>query len=169
LANSTFAGVIILAARFFLGNIKNVPMESTSSGSYKDYPPSSGRRSSKLSTTGPSTQAGGKGGGKRITPQANQCRESLMSVKLEEVARCHYYLKGKTVPAVGVRVRVRDRLFDGRIAVETVDSSVVVGFLPTIYNYIRRCLAEGFSYEGEVVDSALAPLPAVSADLKSSK
>jgi hypothetical protein len=139
-------------------------MESTSSGSYKDYPPYK-RKTDKP----PATGTGGKGGGKGITPQADQCRQDLVAVKLEEVARCDYYISGKAVPAVGSRVRVRERLFNGRIAVEAIDRSLVVGFLPTTYNYVRKCLAEGFSYEGEVVDSTLTPLPAVSVDLKSSK
>jgi hypothetical protein len=143
-------------------------MESSSSGSYKDYPPSSRVEGSKRRVK-TSSDANGQGGGTTITPQNDQCRESLLYVKLEEVARCEYFVKQKKVPPVGSRLQVRKTLFDGRIAVETVNRSMVVGFLPTMFNYIRKCLAEGFSYGGGVVDSTLKPLPAVIVDLKSSK
>jgi hypothetical protein len=135
-------------------------MESSSSGNYRDYGVSKGKDDGHEA---PITRTGG--GGPAGGAQRDRCREDL-TIELEEVARCDYFRTSKAVPGVGTAVRVRDTLVGGRIAVETVKGSVIVGFLPVAYNYIRGCLADGHSYTGKVCDSTLKPIPAVSVDLK---
>jgi hypothetical protein len=82
------------------------------------------------------------------------------STVLEEVAHCDYFAKTGSVPAPGstLRVILGKRLF-------AVDSSgLTVGALPTSFNYLAACLADGFNYIGIVKSSVVSPVPTIQAD-----
>jgi hypothetical protein len=132
-------------------------MESTRSGSYRDYPPAN--RTPKKQTLDASTGGSAKTGDPKAS--GNICANAIVEVSLEEVARCDYFKQNDDVPSVKTRVQVRDVLVDGRVGVETTTGSIVVGFLPTSFNYVRKCVADGFRYEGTVVSSARKPIPIV--------
>jgi hypothetical protein len=110
---------------------------------------------------GPATGGGGSGkGGGGPRKGGNKCEEPITNVALEEVALCAYFIMHNAVPAVGTAVSVRAALVHGRIAVIN-GADEVVGYLPVEYNYLRRCIEQGFSYTGEVVLSASRPIPTV--------
>jgi hypothetical protein len=137
-------------------------MESTTSGSYRDYPPA--HRTPTKQALGASTGGSAKSGDTK--DGGNICTNAITEVGLEEVARCDYFQQNNDVPSVKTRVQVRDILVDGRVAVETTAGSIVVGFLPTSFNYVRKCLADGFRYGGTIVSSTRKPIPAVVVTLK---
>ena len=137
-------------------------MESTTSGSYRDYPPAN--RPPKKQSLGASTGGGAKSGDAK--DRGNICANPITEVDLEEVARCDHFQQKAGTPAANTRIQVRDVLVDGRVAVETTAGSIVVGFLPTSFNYVRKCLADGFRYAGTVVSSAGKPVPVVVVTLK---
>jgi hypothetical protein len=79
---------------------------------------------------------------------------------LQEVAQCDYYTQTRTVPAVGTVLSIS---LSGRVF--AVDSSgFKIGALPTSFNYLASCLADGISYVGVVKSSASTPVPTVEAD-----
>lgn len=121
-------------------------MGSTGSGSFSDY---SGSSSS-------GKDGGGAGGG---SSGADPCAQAFACV-LEEVAQCQYYSTRRTVPSPGSAMSL---LFRGRIfAVD--NTGVVVGALPTRYNYLAACIRNGFHYSGIVSVSQNSPVPSVAAD-----
>jgi hypothetical protein len=87
---------------------------------------------------------------------------------LEEVARCDYFTAHHALPPVGTPVAVRTKLVSGRIGVETT-AGELVGFLPTDYNYLLRCMKQGYTYAGKVASSILKPVPVVRVDLEATK
>jgi len=125
-------------------------MGSTGTGRFSDYPGSRG------SGSGGGSSQGGEG--------QNQCEKAAGNILLEEVAICDYFSAHKTVPPVGDTVRLREQLFDGRLAIET-ESSEVIGFLPTRYNYLRQCIEQGYEYAGTIISSTTTNLPSVKIDL----
>lgn len=122
-------------------------MGSTGSGSFSDY---SGLKNS--TNTG---QGGGSGG----TSGVDKCQQAFTCV-LQEVAQCDFYAHAKSVPAPGsvLSISVSGRVF-------AVDSTgLKVGALPTSFNYLAACLADGISYVGVVKSSAASPVPTVAVD-----
>jgi hypothetical protein len=121
-------------------------MGSTGSGHFSDY-----SSAKKEEATGQGAGGGASG--------VDRCRLAFSSI-LEEVAQCDYYGKSKTVPARGSRLSI---VLDGRIF--AVDSNgIKVGALPTSFNYLAACLANGFKYVGIVKASTVSPMPSVEAD-----
>lgn len=115
-------------------------MGSTGSGHFSDYP---GNANAVRGVTG------GESG-------INACERAVMT-RLEDVATSDYYRKTGSVPSIGTNVIIA---FATRI-VALDDKGVVLGNLPTEYNYLMRCLKEGYQYEGQVVGSNSVPLPSV--------
>ena len=129
-------------------------MGSTGTGRFSDYPGSS---------EGSGSGAGGggsQGGGK----SSDKCESAIGELPLEEVATCEYFEKSKDVPSVGTEVKLKEELVGGRLAVVT-NSKEVVGFLPTKYNYLLKCIKKGFTYVGVVLSSNSGELPTVKIDL----
>lgn len=97
--------------------------------------------------------------------QEDRCSQPLSDVTLEEVARSDYYQNNGYITPITTTVKIRDTLFNGRIAVETVDTCEVVGLLPSRFSYILACVRKGFTYIGRVKYSVDTPIPTVVVDL----
>jgi hypothetical protein len=115
-------------------------MGSTGPGHFSDYP---GNGNAIKGVTG------GESG-------VNECERGVMT-RLEDVSTSDYYQKTGNVPPIGTSVIIA---FATRI-VAIDDKGVIIGNLPTEYNYLMRCLREGYQYEGEVIGSNTMPLPSV--------
>lgn len=86
----------------------------------------------------------------------NKCDRAVATV-LEDVETCDYYKKYGKVPAKGTYVRI-----DKTMRLVAVDENGdVIGHLPTEYNYLLKCLNEGYQYEGEVSGSFDIPVLSV--------
>jgi len=120
-------------------------MGSSGSGSFTDY--------SKRKPTGGMNNGGGSGD--------DNCGKGF-STSLEEVSRCFYFINYAKVPKVGTSVNI---FFNGlRLAVETVKGEEI-GYLPTKYNYIKNCIADGFNYAGVINVAHLSPFPNITVDI----
>lgn len=131
-------------------------MGSTGTGRFSDYSGSSGGSEKPTKSSGNSKGTGDAG---------NRCEKNL-NVSLEEVATCTYYSNHGEVPPVNTDVDVISKLVGGRIGVQTTTASELIGYLPTEYNYLRRCMEQGYSYSGKVRSSSLKPIPKISVSLK---
>ncbi|MDL2290355.1 hypothetical protein LJB95_03015 [Paludibacteraceae bacterium OttesenSCG-928-F17] len=128
-------------------------MGSTGSGSFTDY------SSYKSSNNGAGGNSGGSSG-------ADQCARAF-STLLEEVSICDYYTTKGLVPPNHTEIIV---IFDGtRIAALDIKEGLLLGFLPTQYNYLRACIEGDYSYVGVVSSSSLTSVPSVTIDVKPSK
>ena len=121
-------------------------MGSTGSGSFSDYP-------------GSHPKEGGQGAGGGGASGEDRCARAF-SCALEEVEQCDYFSANGGVPPANTALFIvqRGRLF----AVDT--GGQTVGALPTRFNYLADCLAAGFTYEGRVNTSAMAPVASVTVD-----
>lgn len=115
-------------------------MGSTGSGHFSDYP---GNVNAVKGVTG------GESG-------INACARGFRT-RLEDVATSDYFKLNGNIPPVGTSVIIA---FSTRI-VALDDKGVVIGNLPTEFNYLMRCLKEGYQYEGQVEGSSNVPLPSV--------
>lgn len=115
-------------------------MGSSGSGNFTDY--------SNNKPQGKKNNGGSSG--------KDQCGTAF-TTSLDEVARSEYFIAREEVPPLRTEVSVRVR--DGRIAV--IAGNEQIGYLPTEYNYILMCFADGYSYSGAVTVSANRPVPAI--------
>jgi hypothetical protein len=122
-------------------------MGSTGTGHFSDY-------SNNASKQGRSSGGGGGSSGE------DRCNQAF-STTLEEVERCAYYTQNKDVPANCLDVTVR---IQGRIGVETTNG-VLIGYLPTQYNYLMNCIQEGRSYGGVITSTSSIPIVVVRVDI----
>ena len=121
-------------------------MGSSGSGHFSDY------SGSQNQPTGDGGYAGGGSG-------SDRCAQAF-NAGLEEVGLCDYFSQTGTVPLQGTRLSI---VVQQRILV--IDASgVVVGALPTTYNYLAACLQDGFNYIGVVHSSTVSPTPQVIVD-----
>lgn len=125
-------------------------MGSTGSGRFTDY--SGFGKSSSGSGSGGTGGAGGSSG-------VDQC-EQAFSCTLEEVAQCPYYEENEELPNEGETLRIG---LEGRL-VAVDEGGLVVGALPTSFNYIAACIEDGYDYVGVVTSANEAPVPSVSVD-----
>lgn len=110
-------------------------MGSSGTGRLSDYPGSS---------SGGSGASGGSGG---TGPRGSDDRCSkAFSSKLDDVAMSDYYVGTKRLPPVGTNVVVAKRK---RVVVQTANGESI-GSLPTAFNYLAGCLADGWTYAGVV-------------------
>ena len=121
-------------------------MGSTGSGSFSDY--------SRRKPANAEEKTGGASG-------SDNCGMAF-STRLEEVARCYYFINAGDVPAVNTEVVVA---FNGLRLVAETSLGEELGYLPTKFNYLRLCLADGFQYRGVVVSSSKLPSPNISVDI----
>ena len=68
------------------------------------------------------------------------------STLIEDVDTCEYYSKKGTLPAIGTEVYID---FKVRLVAKSNDG-LIIGYLPTKYNYLRNCIVKGFTYTGVV-------------------
>jgi hypothetical protein len=119
-------------------------MGSSGTGHLSDY---SGRKKS------------GDGGG---GASGEDLCDKAISATLEDVERSPYYKKQNAPPVKGTSVEV---VFDRRPGVATTDG-VLIGHLPTRYNYLKGCLDDGRTYRGTVVAvDKSAPVLVVTVDV----
>ncbi|WP_220473649.1 hypothetical protein [Flagellimonas taeanensis] len=125
-------------------NTKN--MGSTGTGRFTDY-------------SGEKPESGdGKTGG---SSEENRC-EKAFSAMLEEIERCTYFTENEDVPKVGEIVTIS---FDNR-PVAISERGLVIGYLPTKFNYIKMCMDDRYSYSGRVVSSSNELVAAVTVDVQ---
>jgi hypothetical protein len=136
---------------------------SSGTSSFSDYPGSRGGSSNGGSSKGKGGDGGGDGGG----GSTDECAAAINDA-LEDVATSAYYAKHGKVPPPKTKVRIRSKLVGGRVAVETVADSEVIGNLPTKYNYVVKCMKQSWTYEGTVESSSAGRLPKVTVDLGAS-
>ena len=119
-------------------------MGSRGSGRFSDYP---------------GTSRAGSNGGDGSSDGDDRCARAF-SVNLQDVEHGEYFERTSTVPAIGteIGIELRKRL----VAVDKLGRSI--GNLPTTYNYLADCLADGFVYEGVVSASATGPSAVVTVD-----
>ena len=80
---------------------------------------------------------------------------------IEDVDTCEYYSKKGTLPAVGTEVYID---FKVRLVVKSNDG-LIIGYLPTKYNYLRYCIVKGFTYTGIVSNVSSTPINTVIVDI----
>jgi len=93
------------------------------------------------------------------------CNKPLRGVALEDVGQSQYFQTNGNVPSIGIKVRIRDTVANGRLVVELESGIDIVGNIPTKFNYLLACLKAGNSYSGEVSYSSQGPIPAVEVNL----
>lgn len=83
------------------------------------------------------------------------------STLIEDVDTCEYYSKKGVLPAVGTEVYVD---FKVRLVVKSNDG-LIIGYLPTKYNYLRNCIVKGFTYTGVVSVASSTTINTVIVDI----
>lgn len=83
------------------------------------------------------------------------------STLIEDVDTCEYYCKKGMLPAVDTEVSVD---FKVRLVVKSNDG-LIIGYLPTKYNYLRHCIVKGFTYTGVVSVASSTPINTVVVDI----
>lgn len=83
------------------------------------------------------------------------------STLIEDVDTCEYYRKKGALPAVGTEVYVD---FKVRLVVKSNDG-LIIGYLPTKYNYLRNCIVKGFTYTGVVSVASSTSINTVVVDI----
>lgn len=83
------------------------------------------------------------------------------STLIEDVDTCEYYSKKGVLPAVGIEVYID---FKVRLVVKSNDG-LIIGYLPTKYNYLRYCIGKGFTYTGVVSVASSMPINTVVVDI----
>lgn len=83
------------------------------------------------------------------------------STLIEDVDTCEYYSKKGALPAVGTEVYVD---FKFRLLVKSNDG-LIIGYLPTKYNYLRNCIVKGFTYTGVVSNASSTSINTVVVDI----
>lgn len=83
------------------------------------------------------------------------------STLIEDVDTCEYYSKKGVLPGVGTEVYVD---FKVRLVVKSNDG-LIIGYLPTKYNYLRYCIVKGFTYTGVVSNASSTPINTVIVDI----
>jgi len=125
-------------------------MGSTGSGHFSDY--SGYKDRSGESNNGDQNKGGSSG--------EDMCSRAF-STQLDEVSICDYFINNSNVPPEGTRVKI---VFVERLNVIDSDHTCI-GYLPTKYNYIRACMADGHEYSGVISESSLTPIPRITIDI----
>lgn len=84
--------------------------------------------------------------------------DRAVATLLEDVSTSDYYNTFGNIPLKGTYIRITSN----KRIVAVDNNGVVIGNLPTEYNYLLGCLQEGYNYEGQVIDSFDTPIPSVS-------
>lgn len=126
-------------------------MGSSGSSRFSDYPESP---PTEVSTGGGLSGVSGGSGG------ADRCDRAFTTV-LEDFERSSYFVSKGEPPTLGtdVTIRIKTRLIAETLAGESL------GNLPTKYNYLAGCMADGRSYVGRVAKVAGGLLARISIDV----
>lgn len=90
----------------------------------------------------------------------DKCTLAFLTL-IEDVDTCEYYCKKGVLPAVGTEVYVD---FKVRLVVKSNDG-LIIGYLPTKYNYLRNCIVKGFNYTGVVSVASSTSINTVVVDI----
>lgn len=131
-------------------------MGSTGHGKFGDYSEQQNYNISNVTTPGMYTSTNAGVGSK-------QCPTELPTIKLEDVQTSQYYLERQELPKIGDNVYLSDQIHNGRLVVVHTDSNLIIGNLPTSYNFMIKCLEH--NYTGNVISSGMQPIPFVVVDL----
>ncbi len=85
-----------------------------------------------------------------------------ISTSLEEIEKCDYYINNHNVPVFNTEVSIR---FNSRIEAYNIKDNLTLGYLPTKYNYLMRCMTEGVEYRGIVDYSNDKPIAIIKISL----
>lgn len=124
-------------------------MGSSGSGRFSDYP---GTPAKPVAGAGSGAEGGASG--------VDRCQQAF-HVLLDDVGNSNFYSQFKRVPAAGDQLGIT---FNGKRVFAVDLNGVEVGALPTSFNYLVTCLANGVSYVGVVSSSTVSPVPSVEAD-----
>ncbi|MEO8515653.1 MAG: hypothetical protein ABI426_02865 [Flavobacterium sp.] len=103
-----------------------------------------------------------KGGSNQGASSGEDKCARAFSTFLEEVQNCKYFRNTANVPPKGTVVSIT---FDRpRLAVQD-EKNVIIGYLPTKFNYLLACMESGINYSGIVSSSTLIPLASVTVDI----
>ena len=83
------------------------------------------------------------------------------STFIEDVDTCEYDSKKGTLPAIGTEVYID---FKVRLVAKSNDG-LIIGYLPTKYNYLRNCIVKDFKYTGVVSNVSSTPINTVIVDI----
>ena len=122
-------------------------MGSTGSGSFGNY------------RFGKDGFGNGTGGGTGGDAGEFRCPAKVENIRLEDVATSQYYLKHISLPQRGTDVILDGKLNMGRLVVRVVSTGEILGNLPTQYNYLYHCIAQGINYSGTVIGVGVSPIP----------
>lgn len=114
-------------------------MGSTGTGRFSDY-----------SGTPDGRRSGGNGQGGSGGSGGSDCDRAIGDIQLEEVGRCQFFITKNDLPQKHSDVSLDSELVSGRLAIKDQKSGLIIGYLPTRYNYLLSCMNEGFSYVGIV-------------------
>lgn len=103
--------------------------------------------------------------------EENKCVEDFYDINLEEVAISDFYTSLKTLPDVGSKVYLFEKLHNKRLAIKDSKKDLIIGYLPIEYNYLyTNCiLNKGYSYDGQVIFSNDLPIINVVVELNGKK
>jgi hypothetical protein len=91
---------------------------------------------------------------------SDDCNKAF-TAKLEEVDRCSFYITHSTLPAIETEVKL---ILNKRLTIIT-QSGESIGYLPTSLNFLAKCLADGISYQGRIINTREKPILSVEVDM----
>lgn len=121
-------------------------MGSTGTGNFSDYPQSK-----------PSGSNNNNGG----TSGEDNCKKAFTTT-LEEVENSKYFEDNNDVPPQNTEIFID---FEKRMVAKTTDTKLIIGILPTKFNYLKYCIDDGVKYVGIVSSSSLLPIPNIHIDI----
>ena len=126
-------------------------MGSSGSGNFTDYSETPTKGTSSSKTGGSSNE--------------DKCGKAFSS-DLEDVETCEYYESHGDVPPPKTAIKV---IFQKpRLAVKTKDGEII-GYLPTVFNYLKVCIDSGYNFLGAVTSSRRVPRPSTNVTVAPSK
>ncbi len=132
-------------------------MGSSGSGRFGNYHINDNYNESKQNNGTNASGIGGVGEGHGEV----MCPDSIELINLEDVSFSEYYKRYNNVPAKDEKVKLRNKLYNGRLVVELLSTNEIIGNLPTEYNYLFNCVQNGRAYFGEIKSSGIDPIPYV--------
>ena len=92
-------------------------------------------------------------------PGEIKCPTVIENIRLEDVATSEYYTINHSLPSSGEAICLRDKIHNGRLVVEKIDTHEILGNLPIQYNYLVNCIQKGMQYKGSIITTGEKPIP----------
>lgn len=105
-------------------------MESSYSGNFSDYDISTSNQ----------VFMGSNG-------QENLCEKAYGNILLEEISSCKYFTKYNSIE-IHKEIYLDNDIKEGRLTIRTKDENLSIGFLPSNYNHLFKCIKSGFVFNG---------------------